>query len=1000
MRRTLAVSLLALLCSTAIYAQAVAGFGAITGIVRDQYGDGIPEVTLVITNPSLGITRSIMTSDEGLFNAPGLVPSSTYALKVTKKGYEDWTLANFDVSVGETVNFRIPLVKAGSPPAGEPLSALAPVQDTKISVSALVTFGQLQGLPSNARLLDNLVLLAPAVYENPSTGFLGFRGEQFMNSFLLDGIDMTNTYAVRSPGIAPLLAQDTIAEMQVISAAAPAEFGHASGGIVNAVTRSGTDNFHVEAYDYYLAHSMVSPDPFGNNFKPTGDRQQAGLNLGSPIASDRFFVFGNFEMVNWNSQALNRITNPLIADSTGTSIPATNCTATAAQCTAATNFIKSQMNVVVPRSLKSTSGFLKLDLRPSDKNSLTFEGDILHRHAPNGMETGQVAPNGGLLGSNATYTSSTLLGKAGWTMEINENTTNEFHGSYFKDGLNAYTDYSLAPSTGPVGINVAGTPIGGNPLYPANLTQERISGVDAVTWVVGTHTLRIGGDVTENQDRVDQLYSRFGSYDYPSLTAFASDFSANVKQQKNYALFTQTFGTPVSTVRTMGIQAFAHDTWKANARLIVNFGVRWEKTRIPRPSQPNPNNYQSGFIVSPNTDFSPRVGAAYMLDNRTVVRLGLGTYYEPFPGQLLRDLTVGGGVYQTNYTIIPNQVNSPVFPKALASTSSVSTALQNSLVTMAKFRNPYTEQGTVAIERRLTKFMALAVSYIESRGQKLWTAQDVNINGAKVTSETYTIDDASGAAASSYTTNVFSTNFSRNWQVGNEGNSLYRGVVAQLRTALSHGLSLQTSYTWSNSTDDVGGPPVVSIVPSNFSTNDYRGDQGPSALDQRHRLTLNWTWQPRVTKGNSIAERFFLNGWQFSGIATGASTLHQTALVDVMGQQFTGVTMAFPTSLNGSGGWSRVPFDAVNSLPIGNQYNVDARVTRELPFTSRLKGILMVEAYNALNHKNYTSVEPIAFTAQSGVLKPVAGAGTPNADYGYPYGTNARRIQVALRIVF
>ena len=130
MRRTLAVSLLALLCSTAIYAQAVAGFGAITGIVRDQYGDGIPEVTLVITNPSLGITRSIMTSDEGLFNAPGLVPSSTYALKVTKKGYEDWTLANFDVSVGETVNFRIPLVKAGSPPAGEPLSALAPVQAT------------------------------------------------------------------------------------------------------------------------------------------------------------------------------------------------------------------------------------------------------------------------------------------------------------------------------------------------------------------------------------------------------------------------------------------------------------------------------------------------------------------------------------------------------------------------------------------------------------------------------------------------------------------------------------------------------------------------------------------------------------------------------------------------------------------------------------------------------------------------------------------------------
>jgi hypothetical protein len=1001
MRRTLAVSLLALLCSTAIYAQAVPGSGAITGIVRDQYGDGIPEVTMLITNPDLGITRTIMTSDDGLFNAPGLVPSSTYTLKVTKKGYEDWTLANFDVSVGENVNFRIPMMKAGAPPAGEPLSALSPVQDTKMSLSALVTFGQLQGLPSSARLVDNLVLLAPAVFESPSTGYLGFRGQLFMNSLLLDGINATNSYSANKPGIAPLLAQNTVSEMQVISAAAPADFGHASGGIVNAVTRSGTDDLHVEAYDYYIAPSLVAPDPFGNNFKPTGDRQQAGLSLGAPIVPERFFVFGNFEMINWNSQALNRIINPLITDPTGSTIPAANCTATAAQCTSAINFIKSQMNVVVPRSLKSTTGFLKFDFRPSDKNSFSLEGDIVHKHAPNGMETEQVSANGGLLGSNATYTSSTLFGKIGWTSVINENTTNEFHGAYYKDSINAYTDFSLTPSTGPVGINVAGALIGSNPLYPVNLTQERISGVDAYTQVIGSHTIKIGGDITENQDRVDQLDSRYGSYDYTSLTAFAEDFSGNVKQQKNYALFTQTFGNSVSRVRTMLIQAFAHDTWKATPRLLVNYGIRWEKTRIPKPTQPNPNIYQSGFIPTPNASFSPRVGAAYMLDNRTVVRIGLGSYYEPFAGQLVRDLTVNNGVYQTNYTINANQVNAPVFPKALASTLSLATSLQNSFVAAARFRDPYTMQGTVAIERRLNRLMALALSFNDIQGQRLWTTTDVNIDGAVVTAETYTVDNASGTSAGSYAANVFSTNFGRNWIVGNEGDSSYFGATAQLRTALSHGLSVQTSYTWSRSSDDVSGrPPVVSIVPSNSTMGNYWYDQGPSAFDQRNRLVLNWTWQPRVTKGNSIPERFFLNGWQLSGIATAASTLHQSALVEVMGQQFSGVTMAFPSTLDGSGGWSRVPFEAPNTLPIGNQYSVDARISRELPFTSRLKGTLMVEAYNALNHKNYTSVEPVAFTSVSGVLKPVAGLGTPNADYGYPYGTNARRIQVALKFVF
>jgi hypothetical protein len=998
MRRTLAVSLLALLCSAAIYAQVVPGAGTITGIVRDQYGDGIPEVTLVITNIPLGITRSIMTSDDGLFNAPGLVPSSTYTLKATKRGYEDWTLSHVDVSVGESVNFRIPLVKAGEPPAAEPLSALAPVQDTKTSVASLVTFGQLQALPSSGRVPDNLVLLAPAVLENPSTGYLGFRGEGFINSFLLDGVNDTNDYYVNKPGIS-LVPQDALAEMQVISAAAPADFGHASGGIVNAVTRSGTDDFHVEAYDYYVTPSLVAPDPLGNGFKPTGDRQQDGLSLASPIASDHFYVFGNFEMVNWNSQAYNRIINPLITDPTGNSIPASNCTATAAQCTAATNFIKSQMNVVIPRSLKTTSGFLRFDFRPNDKSTFSMEGDISHKHAPNGLETEQVSSNGGLLGANATYTASDIFGKIAWTSIINENTTNEFHGAYFKDGLNSYTDFTLTPATGPVGINLAGTQLGANPLYPSNLTQERINLVDAYTQVIGAHTIKLGADVIENQDRIDQLDSRYGSYNYTTLTAFAEDYTANVKQQKNYALFDQTFGTSVSTVRTMIIHAFAHDTWKATPRLLVDAGVRWEKTRIPRPTQPNPDNYQSGFIPSPNVDFAPRIGAAYMLDNRTVVRVGLGAYYEPFPGQLVRDLTVGGGVYQTNYTLIPNQTNSPVFPKALASTSSVAVGLQNSLVTAAKFRNPYTEQGTVAIERRLNKFLALAVSFIDTLGQKLWTADDENMNGAAVTAETYTINNAAGGAAGTYATNVFSTNFARNWQVNNEGESRYAAGVAQLRTALYHGLSVQASYTYSKATDDVGGPPVVSIIPSNTNPLNYRGDQGPSAFDQRQRFVLNWTWAPRVTKGNSVAERFLLNGWQLSGVAIAASTLHETPLIDVIGQQFTGITMAFPT-VTGFGGWSRVPFEAVNSLPIGNQYSLDARITRELPFTPRLKAFLMVEAYNALNHDNYTSVQPIAFTAVSGVLRPVANVGMPTADYGFPFGTNARRIQVALKIVF
>src|SRR5580698_11571884 len=105
MRRTLAVSLFALVCPAGVYAQAVVGSGTITGIVLDKYGDGIPETTISLTNKEMGLKRTMLTSDDGIFTLPALVPANSYNLKVTRRGYADWELASFDLSVGETQNF-------------------------------------------------------------------------------------------------------------------------------------------------------------------------------------------------------------------------------------------------------------------------------------------------------------------------------------------------------------------------------------------------------------------------------------------------------------------------------------------------------------------------------------------------------------------------------------------------------------------------------------------------------------------------------------------------------------------------------------------------------------------------------------------------------------------------------------------------------------------------------------------------------------------------------
>jgi hypothetical protein len=234
----------------------------------------------------------------------------------------------------------------------------------------------------------------------------------------------------------------------------------------------------------------------------------------------------------------------------------------------------------------------------------------------------------------------------------------------------------------------------------------------------------------------------------------------------------------------------------------------------------------------------------------------------------------------------------------------------------------------------------------------------------------------------------------------------------QLRKKMAHGISAQASYTYSHATDDVGGPPVLGPGPASTYDGDYRADQGASAFDQRHRVTGSWVWEPSLGADADGMLKHLVNGWQVSGMTTIGSSLHQTATVILNGQQFSAITMDYTTSMDGAGGWARVPFYPVNSLNTGPRYDVDARVSRTFGFGERFKLTLLAEAFNVLNMQFNTSVNTVAFTSTatlpagflnghtSGTLKPVPLVGVGNAADGYPFGTNARRAQVAFRFVF
>jgi len=382
-------------------------------------------------------------------------------------------------------------------------------------------------------------------------------------------------------------------------------------------------------------------------------------------------------------------------------------------------------------------------------------------------------------------------------------------------------------------------------------------------------------------------------------------------------------------------------------------------------------------------------------------------FYSRFQSCLIQNLHQTNGLYQQAVSIQPTQAGAPIFPGTLASATGLPLGSIDLQVASKDFRNPYTLQGDLSVEREILPNLGLSVSYVYSRGVQLFTVRDLNL-GAEGPNVTFRVNDASGNQVGSFTTptylaaNRVDRRYNRLWQVENGGQSWYNAMVVQLNKRFSHGLQGSIAYTWSHAIDlgNVGGgnDALFYTTLRTFSNNVTSLDRGSSALDQRHRFVASSLWSPRFTRSNSIAARYLINGWQLSDIITIASAQFANATVNVSGAAFTGA--AFTGSLNGAGGSTRVPFYPTNYLPIDTLFRVDARLSRELPFTERVKMWLNFEAFNVFNHVADTGVNTQAFSFSNGALIPTANVGTGNQSQGFPDGTNARRAQVSLRLVF
>src|SRR5213593_2310037 len=294
-----------------IFAQA-AGFGSISGIVRDVTGARIPGASVAIANPAKGFSRELTSNEAGVFTAPALVPGPGYAVTVKLSGFRDWNARNIELQVGQEVNLTVDLAVAGAASEVTVIEVTPLVESTKTGVSQVVNSAQIMELPINGRRVDSFVLLAPATVADGTFGLVSFRGIAGGNAFLTDGNDTTNQFYNENAGrtrISSQISQDAVQEFQVLSNGYAAEFGRASGGVINTVTRSGSNAVHGTGYWFFRNQDFNARDRYAT-INPDEKRNQFGGSLGGPIKRDKLFYFFNGEFVRRNFPLINRLINP------------------------------------------------------------------------------------------------------------------------------------------------------------------------------------------------------------------------------------------------------------------------------------------------------------------------------------------------------------------------------------------------------------------------------------------------------------------------------------------------------------------------------------------------------------------------------------------------------------------------------------------------------------------------------------------------------------------
>ena len=670
-----------LLLSQTVSMHAQAALGGIAGIVRDSAGAVVPNASILVTNTGTGAVQAATTDDQGHYAVNYLQPA-VYEVALTASGFGKINQKNVRVEVGQVVTVDAVLPNA-SVSQEVVVSAAPPLIDTdRVAVNQVVSENLINNLPVNGRRFDNFVLATPNVAPDGNTGLISFRGiSGLYNSNLVDGAHNDQAFfseargrSIGAPYVYPV---DAIKEFSSENAGYSAEFGQAAGGIINAVTKSGTNKLHGDVYEYYRTPGYNAGDR-QTKTKPVKVQHQFGVSVGGPIFRDKLFfhfTYDGFRKVTpitylstYNSATQSVTDLTALCDqrtsgflTRGAAIyPSTITGITPAQCSAAVNFLVTKQLGSFPRNVKQDVYFPRLDYQLSGKTHLSASFLFENFIQPNGYNTATTVNNGGVSqNGTASFHERFLVVNA--ETALSSRSANVVHFQWARD-LETDTTNTGGPANSILGIAAYGEtnalPRGAFP------DEHRWQITDIYSTTFGRHTLKAGVDTNLIHEQIQNLFQGDGAFTYGTGT---NEFNfANwiqdvyqVNGGKHYNSFTQV-NDPITHVGAddfwnQNLAFFVEDSWKLTPKLLLSLGARYDLQLVPQPDKPNTSSAVAQLYTSTiNNDkrmIQPRVGFAYNPHEGTVVRGGYGIFYGLNSNSTYYTMRRENGVYQQQFNV-------------------------------------------------------------------------------------------------------------------------------------------------------------------------------------------------------------------------------------------------------------------------------------------------------------------------------------------------------------